>query len=344
MSAPVNIKKVQEEEKDNDKKATLMSLSLHVLIGILFFLPMGQRLKSVENTQIQVELPAKDLLGGGPALGLPNQGSGDNPAPGKPDPNAGNSKPTPAPAPTPAPPTPAPPTPVKAAPKPVFTKPAAPATPPRKVETTEDPNAAVIRRQAEEVRRKAEEQKYQAESAARAKRQAEDAAKAEANRKQAEAAAAADAQRRAEQAAKDKFKGRFGTGSGGGTNGGGGTGTGQGNTGKPGNQGSPDGDPNSKVLTGMGRGAGTINGFGGRGVQNAPKLQESSQKEGRVVLSVCVDSDGNVTSAEFKAAGGSTTTDSDLIDAAKRNARQYRFAPGSAEKQCGTITYNFIVK
>ena len=93
----------------------------------------------------------------------------------------------------------------------------------------------------------------------------------------------------------------------------------------------------------MGRGPGTVNGFGGRGVLTAPRLQESSQKEGRVVLSVCVDADGSVTSADFKAAG-STTTDGDLIDAAKRNARQYRFAAGSAEKQCGTITYNFIVK
>lgn len=330
-----------KEEDENNKKATLMSLTVHVLIGILFFLPMGKHIRNVENTQIQVELP-KDMLGSTPALGLPDEGSGNNPAPGKPDPNAGNSKSTPAPTPTPAPPTPAPPTPTRTAtatPKPVFTKPSAPATPPRKVETTEDPNAAVIRRQAEQARQKAEEQKYQAEAAARTKRQAEDAARAA----QAQAAAAAETQRRAEQAAKDKFKGRFGNGTGSGTNGGGGTGTGQGTTGKPGNQGQPDGDPNSKVLTGMGRGPGTVSGFGSRGVKSAPKLQENSQKEGRVVLSVCVDGDGNVLSADFKPAG-STTTDSDLIDAAKRNARQYRFQEGSADKQCGTITYNFIVR
>lgn len=324
----VNRSQIQEDE--NNRKATLMSLTVHVLIGILFFLPMGRPPKPLENTQIQVELP-QDLLGGGPALGLPNQGSGNNPAPGKPDPDAGNSatKPTPEPAPV-----------VKTEPpKPVFSRPSTPSTPPRKVETTEDPNAAVIRRQQEAARQKAEEAKYQAEAAARAKRQAEDAAKAEQARKQAEAAAAAAAA----QAAKDKFKGRFGTGSGSGTNGGGGTGTGQGNTGKPGNQGQPDGDPNSKVLEGMGRGAGTVNGFGGRGVRSAPKLQENSQKQGKVVLSVCVDADGNVTSADFKAVG-SNTTDSDLIDAAKRNARQYKFAPGGVDKQCGTITYNFIVK
>ncbi len=321
----------QIQEEDNNKKATLMSLTIHVLIGVLFFLPMGHAVKQIQNSEIQVELP-KDLLGGGPALGLPNQGSGSKAAPGKPDPDAGNSaKPTPVPEPLP---------PVKTAPpKPVFSKPTPPATPPRKVETTEDPNAAVIRRQAEQARQQKEEAKYQAEAAARAKKQQEDAARAAQAQKQAQAEQAA----RDAQAAKDKFKGRFGNGSGSGTNGGGGTGTGRGNTGTAGNQGKPDGDPNSDVLTGIGRGAGTINGFGGRGVRSAPKLQDNSQKQGRVVLSVCVDSDGNVISADYKAVG-STTNDDDLVEAAKRNARQYKFAQGSVDKQCGTITYNFIVK
>ena len=207
--------KLQEER--NDQKATLMSLTLHVLLGILFFLPMGKPMRSIENTQIQVELP-QELLGGGPALGLPNQGSGNNPAPGLPDPDAGNNETKPSPVPVPPPP-----------PKPVFVKPT-PTSPPRKVETTEDPNAVVIRRQAEQARQKAEEKKYQEQAATRAKQQAE---------------ANAAAQRAAEAAAKDKFKGRFGTGTSSGTNGGGGTGTGQGNTGKPGNQGQPDGDPNA---------------------------------------------------------------------------------------------------
>ncbi len=305
-----NKEKIQEDL--NDQKATLMSLTLHVLLGILFFLPMGKPMRSIENTQIQVELP-QELLGGGPALGLPNQGSGSNPAPGLPDPDAGNNETKPSPVPVPPPP-----------PKAVFVKPT-PSSPPRKVETTEDPNAAVIRRQAEQARQKVEEERYQAQAAARAKQQAE---------------AAAQAQRQAEAAAKDKFKGRFGTGSSSGTNGGGGTGTGQGNTGRPGNQGQPDGDPNSKVLEGMGRGAGKIGGFGNRGVLSEPKLQENSQKIGTVVLKVCVDAAGNVISADFNAVG-STTTDGDLVDAAKRNARQYRFKPGSADKQCGTITYNF---
>ena len=96
-----NKEKIQEDK--NDQKATLMSLTIHVLLGILFFLPMGHTIRSIENTQIQVELP-QELLGGGPALGLPNQGSGSNPAPGLPDPDAGNNESKPSPVPVPPPP------------------------------------------------------------------------------------------------------------------------------------------------------------------------------------------------------------------------------------------------
>jgi outer membrane biosynthesis protein TonB len=326
-------KKIEEE---NNQKGTLFSLTLHLLLlGAMIFMPTCQVAKYVQKeATIQVELP-KDLLGGGPALGLPNQGQGDNPAPGKPDPDAGNSNPTP------TPPKPEPdPEPIKPV-KPVIAKPISTPTPvpPNKTQTTEDPTAVALRRQQEDARKRVEEEKYRQAQADKEKRRADDAVKAEAQRQKDEA----DAKVRAEQAAKDKFKGRFGNGTGGGTNGGGGTGTGQGNTGKPGNQGRPDGDPDSKVLDGIGRGPGTVNGFGGRGVRSAPKLQENSQKAGRVVLDVCVDSDGNVTSAKFKAVG-SSTTEEDLVDAAVRNARQYRFSAGSADKQCGTITYNFIVK
>ena len=325
--------KTKKAEEENDKKGMLLSMIAHIAILLaMYLMPDLPPPIPKEPAKIVVELP-QDLLGGGPALGLPDQGSGSNPAPGKPDPNAGNSEP--APKPTPTPPTPTPPPPVK----PVISKPAPAPTPSKTVQTTEDPNAAVIRRQNEENRRKAEEAKYQQQAAEREKQRQADAA----NQAKEDAKRKADADAAAAKAAKDKFGSRFGTGSGGGTNGGGGTGTGQGNTGKPGNQGKPDGDPDSKVLTGMGTGPGTVNGFGGRGVKNAPKLSESSQKAGTVVLDVCVDADGNVTSAKFKAVG-SNTNDSELVDAAVRNARQYRFSAGGAERQCGTITYRFIVR
>jgi hypothetical protein len=62
-----------------------------------------------------------------------------------------------------------------------------------------------------------------------------------------------------------------------------------------------------------------------------------------VVLEVCIDAKGNVLSAKQKSAG-STTTDVDLVNAAIRNAQQYKFTEVSEKKQCGTITYNFVVK
>jgi outer membrane biosynthesis protein TonB len=331
MAIP-NFKSTKEEE-DNNQKGTLTSLSLHVLVLLaMYLMPAGGQVYKENKAKIEVELP-QDLLGGGPALGLPNQGSGDNPAPGKPDPDAGNSgksKPEPAPE---AEPKPAPP------PKPVFSKPTPAPTPPKKVETTEDPNAAVVRRQQEETRKKAEEERYRQQSEARAKQEAENAKRRaeEEDRR----AAAEEAARK--QAAKDKFGGKFGQGTGSGTNGGGGTGTGRGNTGTPGNQGKPDGDPNSKVLEGMGRGAGTVNGFGGRGVRSAPRLTEGSEIPGKILLDVCVDGEGDVVSAKYTARG-STLTDNSIIEVAIRNAKQYKFAPGSVDKQCGTITYNFIVR
>jgi outer membrane biosynthesis protein TonB len=323
----------QTEEK-NDVRGSVTSVAVHsLLILLIWLMPNVELPPPPADSIIQVELP-KDLLGGGPALGLKDQGQGTKASAGKPDPNAGNA----APAPTPAPekPTDVPkPSPAKPV---IATKPTPAPTPVKKVET-EDPNAVAIRQQQETAKRKAEEEKYQKEAADRAKRQQAEAAAAEAT--------AAAEKAAAQKAASDKFKNRFpgknGTGTGGGTNGGGGTGDGRGNTGKPGNQGAPDGDPNSSVLTGVGKGAGVVNGFGGRGVKTAPKLQEQSQKSGRVVLDVCIDGDGHVLSVKFNSKL-SNTPDPELQQAAISNAKQYQFAEGSVDKQCGTITYNFIVK
>ena len=317
----------QVEEK-NDKKGMMYSITIHTgLLLFLFLLP--------SSVPIVVELPT-DLMGGA-ALGLKNEGEGTKAAPGKPDPTAGNSASKPLPI---APP----PVPIKTTPvKPVINKPVEAPPPPKKVQTTEDPNAAEVRREQEDVRKRNEESKYQQQAAEREKKRQTDAQAAA----QQEAKRQADAQAAADRATADKYKNRFpgknGNGTGGGTNGAGGDGTGRGNTGRAGNQGTPDGDPNSSNLNGIGHGPGSVSGFGNRSVQSAPKLQENSQSEGRIVLYVCVNSDGRVVSADYKASG-STTTDEDLIAAATRNAMQYKFAAGSADKQCGTITYNFKLR
>ncbi len=186
---------------------------------------------------------------------------------------------------------------------------------------TEDPEAVALRRKQEQDRKVQEEN---------ARRQAEEARKkAEADAKK-KAEAEAEAKRKADaQKTKDQIGGLFGNGSG------------KGNTGKPGNQGDPGGDPNSDVLTGISTGSGKVGGgLGGRGISSSPKVTDNSQKQGTVVLEVCVNGDGSVISAKYTQRG-SSTTDSQLISVAEANAKRWRFTAGGPDKQCGTITYNF---
>lgn len=120
--------------------------------------------------------------------------------------------------------------------------------------------------------------------------------------------------------------------------------TGKGNTGKPGSQGDPNGDPNSNVLEGISKGSGRVGGgLGNRGVLHEPQIIDKSQKTGRVVISVCVDKSGKVVKAEYTQKG-STTTDSELKDMAKKAALQFKFTTSEIEEQCGTITVDFKVK
>ncbi len=120
--------------------------------------------------------------------------------------------------------------------------------------------------------------------------------------------------------------------------------TGKGNTGKPGSQGDPNGDPNSNVLEGISKGSGRVGGgLGNRGVLHEPQIVDRSQKTGRVVISVCVDKTGKVVKAEYTQKG-STTTDSELKEMAKKAALQFKFTTSEIEEQCGTITVDFKVK
>jgi TonB family protein len=119
---------------------------------------------------------------------------------------------------------------------------------------------------------------------------------------------------------------------------------GKGNTGKPGSQGDPNGDPNSNVLEGISNGSGRVGGgLGKRGVLHEPKIDDKSQKTGRVVISVCVDKNGKVIKAEYTQKG-STTTDSELKEIAKKAAMQFKFTLSEIEEQCGTITVDFKIR
>lgn len=121
-------------------------------------------------------------------------------------------------------------------------------------------------------------------------------------------------------------------------------GAGKGNTDVSGSQGVQDGDPDASKLEGISTGSGVVGGgLSNRGVLYEPDVKDSSQKTGRVVVSVCVDQTGNVISANYTQRG-STTTDSELRALAERSARKFKFSQADIDKQCGTITIDFKVQ
>ena len=111
-----------------------------------------------------------------------------------------------------------------------------------------------------------------------------------------------------------------------------------------GNEGDPSGDPNSSPLDEIAKGSGKVGGgLTNRGVLYEPTIQENSQQSGTVVIEICVNTQGEVTSAKFTQRG-STTTNSSLVNVAIAGAKKYKFTSSEIEKQCGTVTVNFIVK
>ncbi|HZV71577.1 MAG TPA: cell envelope integrity protein TolA [Saprospiraceae bacterium] len=121
-------------------------------------------------------------------------------------------------------------------------------------------------------------------------------------------------------------------------------GNGKGNTGKPGSQGDPNGDPNASALEGISKGSGRVGGgLDKRGVLYEPKINDRSQKTGRVVINVCVDKTGKVIKAE-PTQKGTTTPDSELKDIARKAALQFKFTASEIVEQCGTITVDFKVR
>ena len=337
-------------EEKNKKRGKTTSYVLHGLFLILLFIPF-----------FTFPDPPPGMQGVLVNLGMPDQGEGTDNAP-PPKASSTATKPKTAPPPPPPPPKSEPkpnkPTPTKPKPEPVKEEPA------QKEVVTDDNSKEIAilrekeRKKKEEERRKqeqadkqqqeedrqkrieeeqerreeeAQERKERAEELARQKEAAEKARrKAEA---EAKAKAEADARAKAEADARAEAAGLFG-----------GSGKGKGNTGTSGNQGDPNGDPNSDILEGISTGSGKIGGgLGSRGVLSAPDVSDNTQKSGRVVVRVCVDSSGKVISADFTQKG-STTSDSQLRATAIRNAKKYKFAKGSIDKQCGTITYDFKLR
>lgn len=310
--------------RDEDRtKAVLTSLMLHLgLLAILIFYKFAMPEKAIEPPPTYINIETTEWGGGGDdaAQGEPDRGMNSTSAPeGDPtDIAEAEEIPEAAPAdPKPTPPTPTPPA----------------KTQPNNTPTTEDPEVAALRRQQQEE----------------AKRKQEEAARiaAEENKKKQEQQAAAAEKARLEKARQDKIK-NSGLGTGG-------TGQGSGGGGKPGNQGVPGGTGSNPFGDGPGSGGGdgggqgtgsgpsVGGGLGGRVISLA-KASYTSNKSGTVRIKVCVNSEGKVVSAD-PTQSGSTTTDTELRNAAKAAVYKSRFntAPGS-DVQCGWIDYNFILK
>ncbi|HCX99377.1 MAG TPA: hypothetical protein DG754_04475, partial [Bacteroidales bacterium] len=119
---------------------------------------------------------------------------------------------------------------------------------------------------------------------------------------------------------------------------------GEGETGKEGNQGALEGDPNSPNREGGATSGGNGISFslGNRAALSLPQPEYPKQKSGRVVVEVTVDRNGNVTAVRG-GVRGSTTYETDLVNAAEKAARRARFnlSPDAPAYQTGTITYVF---
>ena len=299
-----------EKEEENRKKGLIVSVIAHILLLLLCFFPY-----------MSIDKPAQPISGILVSLGTPEGGnSADIAASAAVSEAAEDAKPS---------------EPVEAtAPKETAPTPEPVEKTPEKVEPTPEPVQEKILTQESEnpiVKETTEAEKKKKEAA-------EKAAEAEEKRKAAEAKAAEEARKAAEEkaakeaaakAAKQSYSDLFGSG--------------RGENNNSGNQGDPAGDPNSDNLKGIATGSGRIGGgLSDRGVLFEPAINDNTQKTGKVVIKVCVDSEGKVSEAKFTQRG-STTTDSYLVSVAEKAAKKYKFTTATVDTQCGTITVDFKV-
>ncbi len=80
-----------------------------------------------------------------------------------------------------------------------------------------------------------------------------------------------------------------------------------------------------------------------RKVIKVPSIMDKSQKEGRVVVKICVNAQGKVISSKYTQIG-STTTDNLLIKLAEDGAKDYLFSSADIERQCGRVVIDFTLR
>lgn len=121
-------------------------------------------------------------------------------------------------------------------------------------------------------------------------------------------------------------------------------GTNQGITKGSGDQGQVHGTPESVNYKGLGgEGEGISYSLAGRGAKVLPKPSYTSPEQGRVVVSIWVNRQGDVVRA-VEGAKGTNISDLNLRKLAREAALRAKFSedPNAADLQKGTITYNFI--
>lgn len=120
------------------------------------------------------------------------------------------------------------------------------------------------------------------------------------------------------------------------------TGTGGNGTGSNGKTGPQGGDGQGTSTTGGTVGSDIGGGLSGRPVKKRVKPKNNTGRYGTVVITICVNKDGKVVSAEYTQKG-STTADGKLRALSESAAKQYRFeaAPYAPDKQCGNVTFKF---
>lgn len=83
----------------------------------------------------------------------------------------------------------------------------------------------------------------------------------------------------------------------------------------------------------------------GRGSISMPKPSSSNRREGKIIVKIYVDRQGNVIQAEAPVKG-STITDSSIVEEAKACALKCQFTPSDSapESQTGTVTYVYTMQ
>ncbi|WP_158824991.1 energy transducer TonB [Mucilaginibacter lacusdianchii] len=122
-----------------------------------------------------------------------------------------------------------------------------------------------------------------------------------------------------------------------------GTGAGDGTGSTPGNQGKTTGTTLTNNYNGTGSGnGGNLSGMPQRSFVSKPSVSDNGRHDGKIVVDIRVDKDGNITYARG-GARGTTITDQDLIDKCEDAAKRARInsSESAPDMQQGTIVFVF---